>query len=74
MIDRAFVLVPLQAVATKFLLTLKEFPPSQTPGDWSLDTLERQIKWHDDRRKVNNTQAWGAADNGGTLFPSAQLI
>jgi arylsulfatase len=44
MIDRAFVLVPLQAVASKFLLTLKEFPPSQKPGDWSLESLERQIK------------------------------
>jgi arylsulfatase len=44
MIDRAFVLVPLQAVASKFLLTLMEFPPSQTPGDWSLDSLEKQIK------------------------------
>jgi arylsulfatase len=44
MIDRAFVLVPLQAVASEFLMTLKEFPPSQKPGDWSLDTLEKQIK------------------------------
>jgi arylsulfatase A-like enzyme len=44
MIDRAFVLVPLQAVASKFLITLKDFPPSQKPGDWSLDSLERQIK------------------------------
>jgi arylsulfatase len=44
MIDRAFVLVPLQALASQFLLTLKDYPPSQTPGDWSLDKLERQIK------------------------------
>ena len=44
MIDRAFVLVPLQAVASKFLMTLKDFPPSQRPGDWSLDSLEKQIK------------------------------
>ena len=44
MIDRAFVLVPLQAVASQFLLSMKEFPPSQQPGDWSLDTLERRIK------------------------------
>jgi arylsulfatase len=44
MIDRAFVLVPLQGVASKFLMTLKEFPPSQKPGDWSLDSLEKQIK------------------------------
>jgi arylsulfatase len=36
--------VPLQAVASRFLLTMKEYPPSQTPGDWSLDTLEKQIK------------------------------
>jgi hypothetical protein len=43
-IDRAFVLVPLQAVASKFLMTLKDFPPSQKPGDWSLDSLEKQIK------------------------------
>ena len=44
MIDRAFVLVPLQALASNFLMTMKEYPPSQTPGDWSLDSLERQIK------------------------------
>jgi arylsulfatase len=43
-IDRAFVLVPLQGVASKFLMTLKDFPPSQKPGDWSLDSLEKQIK------------------------------
>jgi arylsulfatase A-like enzyme len=44
MIDRAFVLIPLQAVASKFLMTLKDYPPSQAPGDWSLDSLEKQIK------------------------------
>ena len=44
MIDRAFVLGPMQMVASEFLLTMKDFPPSQTPGDWSLATLERQIK------------------------------
>jgi len=44
MIDRAFVLVPLQALASKFLMTLKDFPPSQKPGDWSLDSLEKQIQ------------------------------
>jgi arylsulfatase len=44
MIDRAFVLVPLQTLASKFLMTFKDFPPSQTPGDWSLDSLEKQVK------------------------------
>jgi len=44
MIDRAFVLIPLQGIASKFLLSMKEFPPSQKPGDWSLESLEKQIK------------------------------
>lgn len=44
MIDRACVLVPLQAIASKFLMNLNDFPPSQKPGGWSLDSLERQIK------------------------------
>jgi arylsulfatase len=44
MIDRAYVLGPMQVVASRFLMTLKDFPPSQKPGDWSLDSLEKQIK------------------------------
>ena len=43
-IDSAFVLVPLQGVASKFLMTLKEFPPTQKPDDWSLHSLETQVK------------------------------
>ncbi len=42
--DRAFLLGPMQVVAVKFVYTLKEFPPSQTPGDWSLDSLEKKVK------------------------------
>jgi hypothetical protein len=41
---RAFALVPLQGVASKFLTNLKDLSPSQKPGDWSLDSLKRQIK------------------------------
>jgi arylsulfatase len=44
MIDRAYVLGPMQVIASRFLMTLKDFPPSQTPGDWSLQSLEKQIK------------------------------
>jgi arylsulfatase len=44
MIDRAYVLGPMQVIASKFLMTLKDYPPSQTPGDWSLSTLEKRIK------------------------------
>jgi arylsulfatase len=44
MIDRAFVLAPMQMIASRFLMTMKDFPPSQKPGDWSLESLEKQIK------------------------------
>ena len=43
-IDRAYILGPMQVVASQFLMTMKDYPPSQTPGDWSLATLESQIK------------------------------
>ncbi len=44
MIDRAFVLGPMQAVAIQFLQTMQEFPPSQKAGDWSLESLQKQIE------------------------------
>ncbi len=43
-IDRAYLLGPMQVVASRFLMTLKEYPPSQAPGDWSLSSLEEHIK------------------------------
>jgi len=43
-IDRAYLLGPMQVVASKFLVTLQEYPPSQAPGDWSLTSLEEKIK------------------------------
>jgi hypothetical protein len=33
----------MQVVASQFLMTMKDYPPSQVPGDWSLASLERQI-------------------------------
>ena len=44
MIDRAFVLVPMQQVAAKFLMTMQEFPPSQTPGSFNLEKIQKQIE------------------------------
>jgi arylsulfatase len=44
MFERGYVLGPMQIVASQLLLTMKDYPPSQTPGDWSLSTLENQIK------------------------------
>jgi len=42
--DRVFVLVPLQAMAGKFLATMKDYPPSQTPGAFNLTKIEAQLK------------------------------
>jgi arylsulfatase A-like enzyme len=43
-IDRAFVMIPIQQLAAKFLLTMKEYPPSQTPGSWNLSRIEEQLR------------------------------
>jgi arylsulfatase A-like enzyme len=43
-IDRAFVLVPLQQLAAKFLLTMKEYPPSQSPGSFNLEKIQKMIE------------------------------
>ena len=37
MADRAFLLVPAQAMVGEFLQTFKEFPPSQRPASFSID-------------------------------------
>ena len=43
-LDRVFVLVPIQELAAKFLLTMKDYPPSQTPGSFNLAKVEEQIR------------------------------
>jgi arylsulfatase len=43
-IDRAFVITPIQQYAIKFLSTFKDYPPSQTAGDWSLDKVQKQVE------------------------------
>jgi len=43
-LDRAFVFVPLQQMAAKFLKTMEEYPPSQTPGSFNLKKIEEQLK------------------------------
>ena len=44
LLDRAFVLVPIQGLAAQFLTTMQEYPPSQTPGSFNLSTVEEKIK------------------------------
>lgn len=42
-IDRAFILVPIQALAAQFLKTMAEYPPSQTPGSFNLSSIEKKL-------------------------------
>ncbi|WP_255463614.1 arylsulfatase [Microbulbifer sp. YPW1] len=43
-IDRLFVLVPMQQLAAKFLKTMEEYPPSQTPASFNLKKIEEQLR------------------------------
>lgn len=43
-LSRVFVLVPIQALAGQFLMTMKDYPPSQTPGSFNLDKIQKQIE------------------------------
>src|SRR5690606_36632444 len=42
-LERAYVCVPMQQVAAKFLQTLAEYPPSQSPGSFNLEKVQEQI-------------------------------
>ena len=43
-LDRPFVVVPLQQVAAKFLMTMQEYPPSQTAGSFNLEKIQKMIE------------------------------
>jgi arylsulfatase len=43
-LDRPFVLVPIQQLAGKFLMTMKDYPPSQTPGAFNLSKIEKMLE------------------------------
>ena len=36
--------MPLQSLAAKFLMSMKEYPPSQTPGSFNLDKILKAIE------------------------------
>ncbi|WP_439651318.1 arylsulfatase [Microbulbifer guangxiensis] len=44
LLERAFVLVPLQKLAADFLKTMQDYPPSQTPGSFNLKKIEEQLR------------------------------
>ena len=43
-LDRPYVVVPIQAMAAQFLQTMKEYPPSQSPGSFNLSKIEEQLR------------------------------
>jgi len=43
-LDRPFVIVPIQALAAQFLQTMKDYPPSQSPGSFNLSKIEEQLR------------------------------
>jgi len=44
LLDRAFVIVPIQGLAAGFLKSMKDYPPSQTPGSFNLNKIEAQLR------------------------------
>lgn len=43
-IDRAYILMAMQKYAFNFLVTFKDYVPSQVAGDWSLSKTQKQIE------------------------------
>ena len=43
-LSRVFVLSPMQKLAANFLMTMKDYPPSQTPGSFNLEKVQKQIE------------------------------
>jgi len=42
-LDRPYLLLPAQDIVGRFLMTLKEYPPSQTPGSFNLEKVQKMI-------------------------------
>ena len=68
MIDRAYVLGPMQVVASKFLMSMKEFPPSQAPGDWKSRRSKNEGQTDDHRRKMIAFRLMGVVGQRRRLF------
>ena len=35
---------PVQAMAARFLMTMQDYPPSQSPGSFNLSKIEEQLR------------------------------
>ena len=43
-LDRPFVITPIQTLAARFLQTMKDYPPSQSPGSFNLSGIEEKLR------------------------------
>jgi arylsulfatase len=43
-LDRPFVVAPMQQFVANFLMSMKEYPPSQTAGSFNLEKIQKQIE------------------------------
>jgi arylsulfatase A-like enzyme len=43
-LDRAYVIIPITEQASKFLLTMKDYPPSATAGSFNLEKMQQAIE------------------------------
>jgi arylsulfatase A-like enzyme len=43
-INHGFVIVPIQGLAAKFLQSMQDYPPSQSPGSFNLSKIEEKLK------------------------------
>lgn len=44
MLSRSFLIAVSSEVAGAFIMTLKDFPPSQTPGSFNLDSVRKRVE------------------------------
>ncbi|KIK89369.1 arylsulfatase [Pseudomonas sp. W15Feb9B] len=43
-IDHVYAIVPITEMVGKFLMTMQDYPPSQTPGSFNLTKMQKQIE------------------------------
>lgn len=43
-LDRVYMLTPISGIVGKFLESMREFPPSQKPGSFNLQNIQKQIE------------------------------
>jgi arylsulfatase len=44
LLERVFIIAEANMIAQQFLLTMRDYPPSQTPGSFNLDSMQKRIE------------------------------